>query len=106
MVASSDKLQRAIGIPANQITGAVHSSFIAGNEGIRYESRCSEFRAIEVFPCHAGTANAQLSHDAPRHQLEMLIEYINSNSLQWFSYRTILAIQLRTVMRDQHGGAH
>ncbi|KEZ73691.1 hypothetical protein C5I_0111650, partial [Pseudomonas syringae pv. syringae FF5] len=78
IVVTPQIVQRAVCIPASQITGAVHTRLRVLAERIAEEAFGSELRLIQITSCQAFTADVQLAGNTGRHQLLLLIEQVHA----------------------------
>ena len=74
MIGPTEELERSVRPPAHTIARPVEA--FAGRERARNEALGRESRPAEIAATEAGAADMELSSDADRHRLEMLVEHI------------------------------
>ncbi len=77
IVVTTQVFQRAIGIPARQIAGAVHARLWLPGERVMHKAFCSQLRLIQVTAGHTVATDIQLTRHPERNQLLALIKQIN-----------------------------
>ncbi|QSQ16105.1 hypothetical protein JY572_08680 [Myxococcus landrumensis] len=73
-VGAAEELERAVGEPADEVTGAVEASARSGAERVRNEALSGEVRAVEVAPGKAVAADEELAGEAGRKGEERGVE--------------------------------
>src|SRR6202163_2344135 len=76
MVGTAEKMQRAVGLPARTVAGAVHA---AGrrSERIGDETFGGQVRAIEVTARQTAAGDIELARHSDRHRLQAIVQYID-----------------------------
>ncbi len=77
IVITTQVLQRAIGIPACQIAGAVHARLWLPGERVMHKTFGSQLRLIQVTAGHTVATDIQLARHPERDQLLPLIKQVN-----------------------------
>src|ERR1700689_5355313 len=80
-VATTEKLQRAVGQEPGEIPGAIHA--LPGAEWVGGKFLRRKLGAPVIPACHPGAANAELTRDADGYGLEALIEHVNRSVGDW-----------------------
>ena len=77
-VVAPQVFQAAVGQPATQVAGAVHTRTRGGDKRIVEEARSVQFLAVEVTPGHARATDIQLPHHAGWQRLAVAVEQVQA----------------------------
>ncbi len=102
IVITTQVLQRAIGIPARQVTRAVHTRTRLLAEWIVEETLGGHFRTVEVATGYAIACHIQFTRHAKRHQLLMFVQQVNLGVGNWLA--DIQAAIGKQLTRGGHNG--
>src|SRR5262245_34889266 len=100
MVTSSDELHRAVGKPPADVTGAVPATAAVGDEPAP-----REFRIVEIPPCEADTADADLARPAVFNICQRLVDEPDLPAADGRADRRP-TVGFRDGMKPMHGSAH
>ncbi len=78
IVVTTQIIQRAICVPARQIASTVHARMRLPGKRIEQEALGSQLRLVQVTACHAFATDVQLTGDAQRHQLLLIVQQIHT----------------------------